>query len=36
MDWKFVFNEIVYAGDKFAIETDLQAWNLTNEKAQLN
>lgn len=29
------FNEIVYAGDKFAIETDLQAWNLTNEKSSI-
>lgn len=27
------FNEIVYAGDKFAIETDIQAWNLINEKS---
>ncbi len=29
------FNEIVYAGDKFAIETDIQAWNLVSENSNL-
>ncbi len=25
------YNDIIYAGDKFAIQTDLQSWNLNNE-----
>lgn len=25
------FNEIIYAGDKFAVQADLQSWNLENE-----
>ncbi len=29
------FNEIVYAGDKFSVEVDLQAWNLVNAKSDL-
>ncbi len=28
-------NELVYAGDKFSVECDVQAWNLANEKAEV-
>ncbi|MFZ1424209.1 MAG: hypothetical protein WAS55_10330 [Saprospiraceae bacterium] len=28
-------NEIIYAGDKFAVQADIQSWNLQNEKSNI-
>jgi hypothetical protein len=30
------FNDIIYAGDKFAIQADIQSWNLQNEQFDIH